>query len=116
MKSQPIPRIKLEGVERVVRRDYSETQFDSVMAVLSGYESKRDRSRVLLATLKLANGNLNALRKHIGTALQDFRDVLTPAEYPEYWRRRSSGLEMAGKERDRIIDSAWEQYEVWLKR
>src|SRR5580658_3398883 len=67
MKSQRIPRIKLEDVERVVRRDYSETQFDSVMAVLSGYESKRERSRVLLATLKLANGNLDALRKHIGS-------------------------------------------------
>lgn len=116
MKKQPVPRVELEDVERVVRRDYPETQFDSVMAVLREYKSQRERSRVLLATLKLANGNLDELRKHIGTALQDFRDVLAPAEYPEYWRRGSSGLRMAGNEGDQVIDSDWEQYEAWLKR
>jgi hypothetical protein len=116
MKSQPTPQVNLADVERVVRRDYPETQFDSAMTVLGGYESKRERSRVLLATLKLATGNLEALQRHVRTAHQDFRDVLAPAEYPEYWRRRSSGLKLAGKERDRIVGGDWEQYEAWLKK
>jgi hypothetical protein len=99
------------------RRDFPKEQFDFVMAVLHRYESKRERPRVQLATLKLANGDLDALQKQIGTALEDFRDVLAPAEYPEYSKqgpRVRRGL--PAEEKQRILDSDWEQYEAWLRR
>jgi hypothetical protein len=35
-----------------------------------------------LAALKLANGDLNALKRHITLAKQGYRDVLAAAEYP----------------------------------
>jgi hypothetical protein len=40
MQHQPIPKVTSNDVERIVRRDYSETQFDSVMAVLNGYDGE----------------------------------------------------------------------------
>jgi hypothetical protein len=56
MQHQPIPKVTSNDVERIVRRDYSETQFDSVMAVLNGYEEsasgRRELPRVQLAALK----------------------------------------------------------------
>ncbi len=91
MRRQPIPNVTSNDVERIVRRDYSEGQFDSVMSVLKTYEEgvsgRRERPRVQLAALKLANGDVEALRTHINTAVQDFRDVLGPAEYPEYSKK-----------------------------
>lgn len=115
---QPIPSVSAIDVERVARRDFLTGQFESVMSVLRecGDEKwERERSRVQLATLKLANGNLDDLKRHVATAKRDYRDVLVVAEYPEYWRR-SCGLEVADEERDRIVDNDWKQYEAWLKR
>ena len=119
MKRQPTPEVKQENVERIIRRDYPQSQFDTVMGVLGGYGTERwerEIFRVQLAALKVANRNLEALRRHIETAKRDYRDVLVVAEYPEYWRRTSSGLVVAGRKRERIVDSDWDQYETWLKR
>ena len=116
MRRQPIPDVTLNDVERIVRRDFPEEQFDSVMAVLNRYESKRERPRVQLATLKLANGDLEALQKQIRTALEDFRDVLAPAEYPESSKQGFRALlELPAEEKRRVFDSDWRQYETWLK-
>jgi hypothetical protein len=118
---QPTPKVTLHDVERIVRRDFPEVPFGSVMAVLKIYEEsasgRRERPRVQLAALKLANGDLEALRRHINTAVQDFRDVLGPAEYPEYsakiWGR---SREFPVAEKERIIGRDWKQYEDWLRR
>jgi hypothetical protein len=91
-------------------------QFDSVVAVLEGYESNRERSRVQLATLKLARGSLDVLRKQICTATRDFRDVIAPAEYPEYSKLAFRVRELPATEQQRIIDSDWTQYQDWLRR
>jgi hypothetical protein len=116
---QPIPDVLATDVERIVRRDFPDGQFDAVMGVLKQYGAEkwqRERARVQLAALKLADRDLDKLQRVIEVASRDYRDVLAPAEYPEYRRRTSSGLKMAEKERDRAIDSDWEQYQAWLKR
>jgi hypothetical protein len=120
MRHQPIPNVTPNDVERIVRRDYSATEFDSVMAVLKVYEEstsgRRERPRVQLAALKLANGDLEALRTHINTAVQDFRDILGPAEYPEYSKEGAFRLKLPIAEQQRIFDTDWKQYEDWLRR
>jgi hypothetical protein len=77
MRHQPIPDVSVKDVERIVRRDFRVIEFDSVIAVLKGYEEsasgRRERPRVQLAALKLADGHIEALRAHINTAIQDFR-------------------------------------------
>lgn len=116
MKSQPIPQVSLADVERIVRRDFPEEQFDSVMALLAEYDFERERPRVLLAALKLANGRFNSLRRHIEVAARDYRDVLVAAEYPEYWRSTLPVARPPDGRREEIIDRDWKQYEDWLKR
>ncbi len=116
VRHQPIPEVTLLDVERIVRRDFPEAQFDSVIAVLEGYESNCERSRVQLATSKLARGSLDALRKHINTATQDFWDVIAAAEYPEYSKSGSRVRELPVAEQQQIIDSDWTQYQDWLRR
>ncbi|HSS96522.1 MAG TPA: hypothetical protein VLK33_05825 [Terriglobales bacterium] len=88
------------------------------MAILNEYGieawHKDKKSRVRLATLKLAHGDLAALKRAIETAKQDFRDVLGPAEYPESMQAWAQLNRMSRKERERVVKSDWEQYETWL--
>jgi hypothetical protein len=118
---QPIPKVTHSDVERIVWRDYPAMQFDAVMAVLKDYEDstsgRRERPRVQLAALRLANGDMEALRNYINTAVQDFRDVVGPAEYPEYSKKVSFRAQRPdlGEEKE-ILDRDSKQYEEWLQR
>jgi hypothetical protein len=68
-----------------------------------------------MASLKLAKGNLDALKAEINTAKSDYRDVLAYAEYPGYMSNTfASKLDEA--ERQRIVDEDWKQYQDWFKK
>lgn len=116
---QRIPDVTRHDVERVVRRDFLPEQVDTVMRLLDEYATgslRIERARVLLAALKLANGDLHSLRRHIGAANHDYRDVLMAAEYPEYAKAGVRVAELPRKERRRIVNSDWDQYQKWLGR
>jgi hypothetical protein len=117
--SQSVPQVTFEDVRMVVRRDFAEKQFDVVMTVVNEYgieKWEREKPRVQLVALKLSNGDLEALNKHINLAKQDYRDVLAAAEYPEY---STTGMfhvrELPAQAQRRIIDSDWKQCETWLR-
>ena len=115
---QPFPDVSDEDVERIVRRNFPNEQFDSVMAALGAYSEgrpSRKSPRVLLATLKLADGDIESLRNHIVAARRDYRDVLGAAEYPEYTRRGPSLVRrLSRKEQERIVGKDWDEYARWL--
>jgi hypothetical protein len=120
MSSQPHPKIEPEGINRIVHKDFPESQVDAVLDVLREYGPEdwhREGWRVKAAVLRLADGKLHALRTAMEVAKCDFRDVLVAAEYPEYGRRTSSpARRLEGAERDQVIARDWDQYEAWLKR
>jgi len=103
----------------VIRRDFAENQPDTALALVNtvgAARSERGRARVHLAALKLANGNLDVLKAQIEIAREDYRDVLAPAEYPEYSKRPFQIKDLSAREQERIIASDWKQYEDWLRR
>ena len=117
--NQPIPEVTENDVIRIVKRDFSNKQFDAVMSILNEYglESwQRGVNRVRLAVLKLAGGDLPALRCEIDVAKSDYRDVLAYAEYPGYMQKVSPSARLAEVERERIIRADWAQYQSWLNR
>jgi hypothetical protein len=117
MTEQPTPSIDQSDVDRVVTRDYGPSDWPTVKALLAQYGTEdwqREAARVQLATLKLAQGSLEQLRSWIGIALEDYRDVLAPAEYPTYTRDWSRMASLAEEDRRTIISSDWEQYQDWL--
>jgi hypothetical protein len=117
--SRPLPHATQADVERVVRRDFPAEQYSDVMAILGALDSRLEGIRVRLAALKLAEGNLEALKKQIAIANRDFRDVLVAAEYPERWKVTSTFYDLptkvSKKERQRIVDADWQQYQSWLR-
>lgn len=116
--TQPAPKIDRNDVVRVIRRDFPLYPESDVLAVLDQYggaEWERERDRVQLAVLKLADGDLKALKLHTETARRDYRDVLTPAEYPKYSALEWSAL--SGREEfAQIYEEDWNQYLHWLTR
>jgi len=115
---QPIPDVTQDDVERIVRRDFPAIKFEDVIAILAEYATQGDGGaiRVRLAALKLADGDLDSLRKHIATANRDYRDVLVVAEYPEFWKATSRVHTLPRSEHERLFDADWKQYENWLRR
>ena len=116
---QPVPDVSETDVARVVRRDFAPDQIDAVMTILNEYgtaEGQRGYHRVRLAALKLANGNIDQLRRQINIAKLDYRDVLAPAEYPDYMKMVPPSEKIAEDDRQKIIRSDWDQYQSWLKK
>jgi hypothetical protein len=115
---QPVPEISEADVNRIVRRDFPFEQFDTVMSVLNEYGTEdwqRGVNRVRLAVLKLADGDMQALRREIDAAIRDYRDVVAYAEYPEYMQKVSPTTDLSEEDREIIMREDWTQYQAWLK-
>ena len=117
--NQPIPEVTETDVIRIVHREFPTKQFDAVMSILNEYGTEdwqRGANRVRLAVLKLADGDLRALRREIDTAKIDYRDALAYAEYPGYMQKVSPSARLSEVEIEKIIRADWTQYQSWLNR
>jgi hypothetical protein len=116
---QRTPDVTAADVERVVRRDFPPDQVRNVLTMLSEYgveKWEREADRVRLAVLKLANRDLTQARNWIAQAKMDFRDVLSPAEYPLYSKKWGRMDRLTEEEQTKIIDADWAQYEKWFRK
>ena len=75
------PKVFKGDVERIIRRDYSESDESAVWELLMHYGSG-ESYRVYAAALKEGAGELDRLRSMIDLANSDYRDLLVAAEYP----------------------------------
>jgi hypothetical protein len=118
MTDQPTPNITRADVERIAAREFPHAAAGA-LAILDEYGAEdwhREAERVRMAALKLARGDLERLRAAIATAKCDYRDVLAPAEYPEYCRSIDPSRAVSPEERQRVIDADSRQYMDWLAR
>jgi hypothetical protein len=111
---QPHPKVTEDDVQRIVHREFSEDEFETAMLFIRVADIPKENARTILACLKRADGNLDALLRQLETAEKDFRDVLLYAEYPQAAKIRTSDLN--DEERQRIYDADWLQYSQWLYR
>ncbi len=113
---QPVPNVSRTDVERIVRREFAGEDANRAVSILDEYQSDGGSpSRVQLAALKLAAGDLAALRREIEKAKSDYRDVLAYAEYPRY-SREIALKDVTESLKQVVIDEDWSQYESWLRR
>lgn len=119
--TQPIPTVTRSDVVRVVQREFSPEVVDRAMLLLDTYGTEtwhRERDRVHLACLKLADGDLRALQQQISVARMDYRDVIGPAEYPEVLKLGFVGMKEFNETNPTALHEKqqhdWEQYQSWL--
>lgn len=118
MAEQPIPDVTDEDVKRIALRDFGDAQAALALSILEEFGKQdwnRPDPRVRLAILKLANGDLDRLLNETQTAIQDYRDVLSGAEYPRYMREIGFG-DVPETVQQAVIDDDWRQYHEWLQR
>jgi hypothetical protein len=114
--AQPIPTVSHRDVTRILRRDSAPQDFMNARRILKTYGGRlRDPSRVHLAVLKLAAGSLEKLRFLVDQANLDSRDVVGPAEYPNYGSHPLAA-NLPDNKKQEIFAADWEQYQTWLQR
>jgi hypothetical protein len=112
---QAAPIVDAEDVVQVVSRDFQPESQQQVFEILREFGSDHDgvTARVHLAALKLADGDIDRLITRIAAAIRDWRDIVSEAEYPAYLRERAPS-ELSIEQRQRVIESDWNQYHKWL--
>jgi len=89
------------------------------MSMLNEYGAndwQRESHRVRLAVLKLANGNIEELRRLIEWAKNDYRDVIAPAEYPMATKKLFTRKTLTEEEMETIYKKDWDQYQQWINQ
>ena len=90
-----------DEVLAAIRASFPESRWRHVESLLSAYGTEpheRERERVQLAILKISGGNEQQVRQHVGTAKNDYRDVLFWADHPE-----EAKIDL--REKDRIVNA-----------
>ena len=113
--SQPTPTVSENDVERIIRRDYPATVLGEILQLIARV-TVREKPRVVLACLKIANGNLDRLRANLASASGYYRELLSEAEYPLATKRWSRIQSLPDDEVRDIYDKDWRQYSDWLTR
>jgi len=111
---QPIAKVTINDIHRLIRRDFPGNEA-KVLKLLNKYQG--EGYRVWAAILKLANADFSTINNHVKIAINDFRDVISLAEYPEYSARIGFDSDKFNRrEIAEIINRDNSQYQNWFKR
>jgi hypothetical protein len=112
---QPRARITGKTLDRIIRRDYFD-HYEEVKQKLSLIKTNnlRGRNRLAAAVLKNSKGDLTKIDSYIELCNDDFRDVVSQAEYP---RSLKFGFhEIDGRKLKKIYLDDWNEYLGWLNK
>ncbi|MDJ0907643.1 MAG: hypothetical protein QNI99_00500 [Woeseiaceae bacterium] len=113
MTEQPIPDVSFEDVERIVDRDFQPGDRAALRRII-GESDVGEKARVILACLKLADGDLARAEDALNGAAADWRDAISAAEYPNYLRLIPPTGAFSDEQRQRVFEEDWDQYSTWL--
>ena len=112
---QPVAKISDAELEKLIDREFPENS-DLVKRKLTEIksDSQNGQNRIGAAVLKLASSDLNAIVSLIKKANEDFRDIVSQAEYPraskyEFEERSDNELKT-----DYLND--WTEYSKWKNK
>jgi hypothetical protein len=112
---QPVAKISNAELEFLIERDFS-NNIDLIKQKLNKIQSNSQdgKKRIGAAVLKLANSDLNKIDYLINKANEDFRDVVSEAEYP---RASIYGFEEPNeKELKTYYLNDWSEYMEWKNK
>lgn len=112
---QFIPEVDEKDVQRVVYRDFPPDQYTNVLELIEGSEV-RGTPRVVLACLKVADGNMQELKAQLEDAIGYYREIICKAEYPNYTRKATRMDRLPENEQRAIIELDKSQYLAWLNK
>ncbi len=112
---QPVAKISDTELEKLIDREFPENS-DLVKRKLIEIkgDSRNGQNRIGAAILKLANSDLNEIDYLIKKANEDFRDIVSQAEYP---RASKFGFEeRSDNELKADYLNDWNEYSEWKNK
>jgi predicted nucleotidyltransferase len=113
--TQPAAKISSEQIDKLIRREFNDS-YDEVRLKLSRIRSdnQNGKNRISAAILKLANGDLDKIDYLVNMAIDDFRDIVSKAEYPRNSKHGFDSIDKKTSKREYLAD--WKDYSSWIKR
>jgi hypothetical protein len=114
---QRIPIIDDDDITRIIKRDFPRSELANIKTMLAPYNSDSNigRNRVYASILKLSEGNSDLLKEYVLKANNDYRDILSAAEYPNYSEHAFED-DLSDEQKKQLIESDWMQYQPWLDK
>ena len=112
---QPAAKISNELLDKLTRREFP-NDIEEVKHKLNKIisDSQAGRNRFSAAVLKLANGDLTKIDKLVEKCNEDFREIVSMAEYPKC---SDYGFgEIPADKTNEIYYKDWTQYVAWLNK
>src|SRR5262245_27963259 len=112
---QPVARVTDKLFEHLVQREFGNRASEvkhKLQQVRS--DSQNGKNRISAAILKLSNKDFSAIDYYIKMGAQDFRDVISKAEYPRCAAFGFGKIERQDKKRVYLED--WIEYSKWLNK
>src|ERR1043165_2024085 len=112
---QPPAKISDRALDRIIQRDFG-NNFQEVKQKLEFIKSDtpKGKNRLSAAVLKLANGDLTKIDSYLKICNNDFRDVVSKAEYPKISQHGFGKI--ARDKLKAIYLSDWIEYSNWLNK
>ncbi|HET9251450.1 MAG TPA: hypothetical protein VFP58_04975 [Candidatus Eisenbacteria bacterium] len=109
------PDVTEADIERIVRRDYPPALHGEIHEAIRAVEV-REKTRVVMACLKVSAGNFESLKGNLHNASGWWREIISDAEYPHYTKKMFYIERLSEEEQERIIEKDKAQYLDWLHR
>jgi hypothetical protein len=111
---QPAAKISDKTLERIILREFGDKS-DEVERKLTLIvsDSSKGKNRLSAAVLKLANKELAKIDLLVELCNIDFRDIVSQAEYPAFFRFGFEELDP--RESRRLYLKDWIEYSDWIK-
>jgi hypothetical protein len=108
------PDVSEADVERIIERDLPVESRDEIRAIVRQLEV-REKPRVVLACLKVAQGDVARLKRDLAEARGYYREVIGEAEFPNYLKKAFRIDKLPEAEQKRIVERDRDQYLAWLR-
>ena len=111
---QYVPDVSEEDIARIVARDFVPDVHAAIHEMIREVEV-REKTRVVLASLKNSKGNVERLKGDLANASGYYREIISEAEYPNYTKKWFHIDKLSQQEKERIIEKDKAQYLQWLR-
>jgi len=111
--TQPAARVTDQILDRLIHRDFGD-QADKVKLKLGKIASDtgKGKNRICAAIIKLSKKDPEAIDNYIEMCKNDFRDVISQAEYPGSTKAGFNQREKLNMKRIYLAD--WIEYSKWI--
>lgn len=112
---QPVAKISDEDLDFLIGREFPndketvKTKLDKIKS-----DSQNGKNRISASVLKLADKNLSRIDILVKRANEDFRDIVSKAEYP-----RASSYDFGERDEEESKDDYlrdWDEYSTWKEK